>query len=178
MVLAVTATTLIQSASVLVALLSALASWMAVKQARDAAQEVRKSESEARLPLLLISRAFSEPGVGPRTMALSIYNAGGIAQDVGVILVGEESRGVAPIDFIRPGETITFGSDVEATGNSRALAFARSADRRQLVWDHDHRRKELAPDDAPMPSWSSVFAAFYPGEDLEDLRPGKLLRGF
>lgn len=28
-----------------------------------------------------------------------------------------------------------------------------------------------------MPSWETVFAAFYPGEDLKDHRPTNLLRG-
>lgn len=177
MILAVTSTTWVQLGGVAVALLATLAAWAGVKQARDAAREVRDSEREARLPLLLLSQASVGSSHRPSTLALSIYNAGDVAVDVAVILVGEGAYARGPVGVVRPGETVNFGSDIAGTDRSRAVAFGRSRDGTRWVWDRDRNRRELAGDHAADPTWEAIFGTFYPGEDLGPLRLGSLLRG-
>lgn len=97
MILAVILTTWIQLGGGAVALLAALAAWAGVKQARDAAREVRDSEREARLPLLLLSTASVGTQQRGTTLALAIYNVGDVAVDVAVILLGEDAQARGPV---------------------------------------------------------------------------------
>jgi hypothetical protein len=46
-----------------------------------------------------------------------------------------------------------------------------------LVWNADNERRELPGGASPMPSWATIFAAFYDDADLDSRRPGRLLRG-
>src|SRR4051812_19956069 len=167
MIFAVTPTTWIQLGGVVVALLAALAAWAGVKQARDAAREVRDSEREARLPLLLLSTASVGTQQRGTTLALAVYNVGDVAVDVAVILVGEDSQARGPVGVVRPGETVNFGSNIVGTDRVRAVAFGRSRDGARWVWDHNRNRKELAGDHRIDPTWEAIFAAFYPGESLD-----------
>lgn len=174
---AVAVTTWLQLAGVAIALLAALASWAAVRQAREGTNEIRQTEREARQPLLLLAPAFSEPAAGPRTMLLSIYNAGDVAIDVGVILIGDDALARQVISFMRPGETVSFGSDVAATGDHRALAFAQSKDGDRWVWNHNRVRRRFPGDPSKLAEWTAILAVFYPGEDFCVFRPAHLLRG-
>lgn len=177
MIFAVTPTTWIQLGGVAAALLAALAAWAGVKQARDAAREVRDSEREARLPLLLLSTASVGTQQRGTTLALAIYNAGDVAVDVTVILVGEDSHAGGPVGVVRPGETVNFGSNIAGTDQARAVAFGRSRDGTGWAWNHDRNRRQLGGADRFAPTWEAIFGAFYPGESLERLRLGSLLRG-
>lgn len=177
MIAAVSTTTWIQLAGILIALAAALAAWAGVKQARDATREVRDSEQETRLPLLLLSRANVGTEARGATVAVSIYNAGDVAVDVDLVVVGEDAYAKGPVGVVRPGETIYYGTGIHATEHSRAVAFARSRDGGRWVWDHNRNRKRFAGVNEVNPSYAEVFAAFYPGEDLERLKPAALLRG-
>jgi hypothetical protein len=177
MVLAVASTTWIQLCGVTVALLAALAAWAGVRQARDAAREVRDSEREARLPLLLLSRASVGSQGRPGTLALAVYNAGDVGADIEVILVGDGMYAYSPVGVMRPGETVNFGSNIPATEHSRAFAFGRSRDGAGWAWDHNRNRKKLSADQAIEPSREAIFATFHPSESLDALEPASLLRG-
>jgi hypothetical protein len=149
-----------------------------VVQARRAAEEGRQAEREAVLPVLLISPTVLTPGAGHPTMGVSVYNAGGgIAQNVAVFLAADDAYGRDVVTFLRPGETVTYGSDLDATDSARAVVYGRSADNRDFVWSDGNLRRELPCGASPMPSWEAIFGAFYDAEDLESLRPGRLLRG-
>lgn len=107
--------TWLQVGSTVAAAGAALASWTAVVQARKAAQEAREAEAEALLPLLLVSLNFNLPGAGNPTMGVALYNAsGGIAKNVAVLLVSEDAYAREVVGFLRPGETVTFGSELRA----------------------------------------------------------------
>jgi hypothetical protein len=184
-VLGVAITTWIQLAGVAIAAVAALAAWAAVRngtaqarEGREAAAEARLAQREARQPLLLLSPGFASPapGAGGRTMTLAIYNAGDVAIDVGVLLVGDEARAQQVVGFMYPGETVHFGSDIPATGESRAMVFARSKDGDRWVWDHERVRKAISKETPRDDEWQAMTAAFYPGEDFGRLRPARLLR--
>jgi len=177
-ILAVAFPTWLQVGSTTTAAAAAVASWVAVVQARKIAQEAREAEAEAMLPLLLVSLNFNLPGVGQPTMGVALYNAGGsVAKNVAVLLVAEDAYGRQIVGFLRPGETVTFGSELPATAAARAIAYARSQDGRDLVWDHEGERRELKRPPSGWPAWEETFAVFYPDEDLSDHRPTNLLRG-
>lgn len=89
---------------------------------------LRDSEREARLPLLLLSTASVGTEQRGTTLALAIYNAGDVAVDVAVIVVGEDSQAHGSVGVVRPGETVNFGSNITGTDRSRAVAFGRSRD--------------------------------------------------
>ncbi len=175
---AVTITTWIQVLGTLIAAVAAVASWVAVVQARRTAEDTRRAEREAMLPLLLVSPTILTPGAGTPTMGVAVHNAGGgIAQNVAVLLVTDNAYGRHVITFLGPGETVTFGSDLDAADGARAVAYARSSDSRDLVWNADNERRELPGGASPMPSWATIFTAFYDDPDLDSRRPGHLLRG-
>ena len=178
MPLAVTVTTWIQVASTLIAAIAAVASWVAVAQARKTAEDARRAEREASLPLLLVSPTILTPGAGNPTMGVAVHNAGGgIAQNVAVLLVTDDAYGRHVITFLVPGEMVTFGSDLDAGEGARVVVYARSSDRRDLIWNADNERRELPGNTSSMPSWETIFAAFYDDSDLDSRRPGRLLRG-
>jgi hypothetical protein len=178
MLSAVSVTSWLQLAGTLVAAAAAVASWAAVVQARRSAEEARQAERESMLPVLLVSPTILTPGAGHPTMGVSIYNAGGgIAQNVAVLLVAEDAFGRHIVTFLRPGETVTFGSDLDATDSARAVVYGRSADNRDFVWNADNYRRELPGGASPMPSWETIFGAFYSTQGLDSMRPGQLLRG-
>lgn len=178
MILAVAFPTWLQVGSTGAAAAAAIASWVAVVQARKIAQEARAAEAEAMLPLLLVSLNFNLPGVGQPTMGVALYNAGGsVAKNVAVLLVAEDAYARQIVGFLRPGETVTFGSELPATDAARAVAYARSQDGRDLVWDHEGERRELERPPSGWPAWEAVFEVFYPDEDLSGHRPTNLLRG-
>lgn len=173
-----------------IAAFAALASWAAVlvavraaKKARDAERETREAEREAHReatrPRLLLSPAFNTSGPMAPTMTLAVHNAGGgIAQNVGLVLVTEATFARHGLGFILPGETVYVGSNVLADENHRAVAYGRSAEGEGLAWNVVGERRSLASVPADLPSFEEAFAAFYPGEDVEDDRElGKLLRG-
>jgi hypothetical protein len=175
---AVTVTTWIQVLGTLIAAAAAVASWVAVVQARRGADDARRAEREAMLPLLLVSPTVITAGAGSPTMGVAVHNAGaGIAQNVAVLLVTDDAYGRHVVTFLGPGETITFGSDLDAADGAQAVAYARSSDSRDLVWNADNERRELPSGASSMPSWAAIFAAFYDDADLESRRPGRLLRG-
>lgn len=177
MILAVAFPTWLQVGSTAAAAGAAVASWAAVVQARKAAQEARKAEAEALLPLLLVSPNFNLPGAGQPTMGVALFNAGGgVAKNVAVLLVAEDTYARQIVDFLRPGETVTFGSELPATDAARAVAYARSQDGRDLVWDHEGERRELERPPSGWPAWEATFEVFYPDEDLSDHRPTNLRR--
>jgi len=66
------------------------------------------------------------------------------------------------VDFLRPGETVTFGSELPATHAARAVAYARSQDGRDLVWDHEGERRKLEHPPAGWPAWDAIFEVFCP----------------
>jgi hypothetical protein len=175
--LAVAFPTWLQVGSTVAAAAAAVASWVAVVQARKIAQEARDAEAEALLPLLLVSLNFNLPGAGQPTMGVALYNAGGgVAKNVAVLLVAEDAYARHVVGFLRPGETVTFGSELPATDAARAVAYARSQDGRDLVWDHEGERRELKWPHSGWPAWEAIFGIFYPEEDLNDHRPTNLLR--
>src|ERR1700709_537808 len=178
MPLAVTVTTWLQVAGTLIAAAAALASWAAVVQARKAAEDARQAEHDAALPLLLILTSIVKLAAGHSSLTVAVYNAsGGIAQDVSILVVGENAYARGVEGFLRPGETISYSTDVEATTESRAGVYGRTADRREFVWNPNALRRELASADSPRPSWEMIFAAFYDDAgDLDSLRPTQLLR--
>jgi hypothetical protein len=177
-ILTVAFPTWLQVGSTVAAAAAAGASWFAVVQARRAAQDTRLAEAETWLPLVLVSLNFNLPGAGQPTMGIELYNAGGgVAKNVAVLLVSEDAYARQVIGFLRPGESVTFGSELPATDQARAVVYARSQDGRELVWDHEGQRRELEALPSGMPSWETSFAAFYPGEDLSGHRPTNLLRG-
>ncbi len=173
-----------------IAAFAALASWAAVivalraaGDARDAEREsrevARESEREARRPRLLLSPAFNTSGPVAPTMTLAVHNAGGgIAQNVGLILVTRDTVARYGLGFLLPGETIHFGSDVDADENHRAVAYGRSADGEGLGWNIVGERRILDSAPSDLPTFPEAFAAFYPGEDLEaGRRLGRLFLG-
>jgi hypothetical protein len=177
-ILAVAFPTWVQFGSTLAAAAAAIASWVAVVQARKIAEEAREAEAESLLPLVLLSLNFNLPGVGQPTMGVELYNAGGgVAKNVAVLFVAEDAYARQVVGFLRPGESVTFGSELRATDQSRAVVYARSQDGRDLVWDHEGERRELEVVPPGFPSWEMSFAAFYPDEDLSGYRPTNLLRG-
>lgn len=178
MSLAVAFPTWLQVGSTFAATAAAVASWVAVVQARKISQEAREAEAEALLPLLLVSLNFNLPGAGQPTMGITLYNAGGsVAKNVAVLLIAEDAYARQIVSFLRPGETVTFGSELPATDAARAVAYARSQDGRDLAWDHEGERRELERPSSGWPAWEVIFDAFYPGEDLSGHRPTNLLRG-
>jgi len=177
-ILAVAFPTWLQVGSSVAAAAAAVASWVAVVQARKIAQEAREAEAEAMLPLLLVSLNFNLSGVGQPTMGVALYNAGGsVAKNVAVLLVAEDAYARQIVGFLRPGETVTFGSELPATDAARAVAYARSQNGRDLVWDHEGERRELEHLPSGWPAWDAIFKVFYPDEDLSGHRPTNLLRG-
>jgi hypothetical protein len=112
-------------------------------------------------------------------MTLSIHNAGGgIAQNVALLLVTEDDFAYHGLGFVLPGETAYFDSDVPASGDHRAIAYGRDAEGEGFVWNVLSERWPLASAPAPLPSFTDMFAAFYPGEDIEEGRElRQLLRG-
>jgi len=176
-ILAAAFPTWLQVGSTAAAAAAAIASWVAVVQARKIAQEAREAETEALLPLLLVSLNFNLPGVGQPTMGVALYNAGGsVAKNVAVLLVAEDAYARQVVGFLRPGETVTFGSELPATDAARAVAYTRSQDGRDLVWDHEGERRELGRPPSGWPAWKATFEVFYPDEDLSDHRPTNLRR--
>lgn len=177
MILAVAFPTWLQVGSTLAAAAAAIASWVAVVQARKIAQEAREAETEALLPLLLVSLNFNLPGAGQPTMGVALYNAGGsVAKNVAVLLVAEDAYARQVVGFLRPGETVTFGSELPATDAARAVAYARSQDGRDLVWDHEGDRRELERPPSGWPAWDATFGVFYPDENLSTYRSTNLRR--
>jgi hypothetical protein len=162
-----------------IAAVAALASWAAVVFAARAAKEAREAERDATRPRLLLSPAFATSGPIAPTMTLSIHNAGGgIAQNVGLLLVTEAAFAYHGLGFVLPGETAYFGSDVPASKDHRAIAYGRSADGDGFAWNVLSERRSLASAPAVLPSYADMFAAFHPGEDLEEGRElRQLLRG-
>ena len=162
-----------------IAAVAALASWAAVVVASRAAKDAREAERDAGRPRLLLSPAFNTSGPIAPTMTLSIHNAGGgIAQNVGLLLVTEDDFAYHGLGFVLPGETAYFGSDVPASGDHRAIAYGRGADGEGFVWNVLSERRPLASAPAPLPSFADMFAAFHPGEDVEEGRElRQLLRG-
>ena len=162
-----------------IAALAALASWAAVVVASRAAKDARDAERDAARPRLLLSPAFNTSGPIAPTITLSIHNAGGgIAQDVGLLLVTEDDFAYHSLSFVLPGETAYFGSDVPALENHRAIAYGRAADGEGFAWNVLSERRPLASAPAPLPSFADILAAFYPGEDVEEGRElRQLLRG-
>jgi hypothetical protein len=176
--LAVAFPTWLQVGSTVAAAAAAGASWIAVVQARRIAQEAREAEAEALLPLLLVSLNFNLPGAGRPTMGVALYNAGGsVAKNVAVLLIAEDAYARQVVGFLRPGETVTLGSELPATDAARAVAYARSQDGRDVVWDHEGERRELEHPPSGWPVWDAIFEVFYPDEDLSGHRPTNLLRG-
>ena len=162
-----------------IAAVAALASWAAVVVASRAAKDAREAERDAARPRLLLSPAFNTSGPIAPTMTLSIHNAGGgIAQNVGLLLVTEDDFARHGLGFVLPGETAYFGSDVPASEHHRAIAYGRGADGEGFVWNVLSERRPLASAPAPLPSFADMFAAFHPGEDVEEGRElRQLLRG-
>lgn len=157
------------------------ASWAAVVQARRSSEDARRDAAESSLPVLLVSRSVTTPGVGSATFGLSVYNAGGgVAANAAVLLVVDGLFGRHLIDFLRPGETVSFGSTVVATGkldNSRAFAYAETQNGRQLAWDDRGVRREFENGLAEMPLWDQVYNPFSPRDTLRRRKPVELLRG-
>jgi hypothetical protein len=175
-----------QVIGVAIAAVAALASWAAVivasraaVDAREAERDVREAERDAARPRLLLSPAFNTSGPIAPTMTLSIHNAGGgIAQNVGLVLVTEDTFARHGLGFVLPGETVYFGSDVPASEHYRAVAYGRGADGQGFAWNVLSERRPLASAPAPLPTFADMFAAFHPGEDIEEGRElRQLLRG-
>jgi hypothetical protein len=111
-------------------------------------------------------------------MGVSIYNAGGgVAKNLAILLIGEDKYAMQNESFLRPGETVTFGSQIRATDEARAIAYARSQDGRDLVWDHEGVRREIKRVPHEWPVWKTLFETFYPTDDLSGHEPTNLLRG-
>lgn len=165
-----------QVIGITIAAIAALASWAAVIVASRAAKDAREAERDAARPRLLLSPAFATSGPIAPTMTLSIHNAGGgIAQNVGLLLVTEDAFAYHGLGFVLPGETAYFGSDVPAAKEHRAIAYGRAAEGEGFAWNVLSERRPLAPAPAPLLSYADMFAAFYPGEDVEQ---GRELRQF
>ncbi|MET0304868.1 MAG: hypothetical protein ABW196_01405 [Solirubrobacterales bacterium] len=162
-----------------IAAVAALASWAAVVVAARAAKDAREAERDAARPRLLLSPAFATSGPIAPTMTLSIHNAGGgIAQNVGLLLVTEDVFAYHGLGFVLPGETAYFGSDVPAAKEHRAVAYGRAADGEGFAWNVLSERRPLASAPASLPSYDDMFDAFYPSEDVEEGRElRQLLRG-
>jgi hypothetical protein len=162
-----------------IAAIAALASWAAVIIAVRAAGDAREAERNANRPSLLLAPAYATAGPLAPTMTLSVHNAGaGIAQNVGVLLVTGRAFAYHGLSFIAPGETVYFGSEVPAETNHRAVVYGRSADGEGLAWNIQGARRSLASAPADLPSYAESFAAFYPGDSVEEGRELKpLLRG-
>jgi hypothetical protein len=162
-----------------IAAVAALASWAAVVVAVRLAKEAREAQRDADRPRLLLAPAFTTSGPLAPTITLSIHNGGGgIAQNVGLLVVTDDAFAYHGIDFIRPGETIYFGSDLPAALDPRAVAYSRSVEGEGFAWNAYGERRTLAAAPAALPSFAEIFAAFYPGEEVEASREVRqLLRG-
>jgi len=93
------------------------------------------------------------------------------------MLIGEEELARQVVGVMRPGETVNFGSDVQATGEFRALVFARSKDGERWVRDHNRVQRAIPTSNPERRRVVGDPAAFYPGEDFSRFRPAQLLRG-
>jgi hypothetical protein len=168
-----------QVVGVAIAAVAAVASWFSVVVASRAGKAAREAERDASRPRLLLSPAYSTSGPLAPTMTLAVHNGGGgIAQTIGLLLVTDESFAYYGLGFVRPGETIHFGSNMPASKVHRAVAYARSADGDGFAWDAFGARQQLAAAPADPPSYQEIFGAFYPGEDVGGGRDAcELLRG-
>jgi hypothetical protein len=168
-----------QVVGVAIAAIAALASWFSAIVATRAARDAREAERDASRPRLLLAPAFATSGPLAPTMTLAVHNGGsGIAQNVGVMLVTNESFAYHGLGFVQPGETVYFGSDMPASADFRAVAYGRSAAGEGFAWNALSERRPLSSAPAALPSYADMFAAFYPGEDCEEGRTlFQLLRG-
>jgi hypothetical protein len=168
-----------QVVGVAIAAIAALASWFSAIVATRAAKDARETERDATRPRLLLSPAFATSGPLAPTMTLAVHNGGsGIAQNVGLMLVTDESFAYHGLGFVQPGETIYFGNDMPAAADFRAVAYGRSATGEGFAWNTLSERRPLASAPGALPNYADMFAAFYPDEDSEDGRTlCQLLRG-
>jgi len=119
-------------------------------------------------------------GAGDRRphMGVTIVNGGGgIARHVSFVIATPEEVGRCPVagGVLLPGEVATFGSEMDADPDHRAVAFARGPDG-DFVWNLDGEKRKLKRRKA-LPSYETIFEIFYPSLSLDQHRPVSMLRG-
>ena len=168
---AVAFATWLQVGSTVAAAAAAIASCFAVAQSR-------KLNREARSPDLVMTASFIGAADRKPTMGITIVNGGGsIARHVSFILATTEEVGRCPVasGILQPGEVATFGSQMTADPDHRAVVFGRGPDR-DYVWNLDGEKHKIKQG-KKLPSYETIFAAFYPEVGLDQHRPVEMLRG-
>jgi hypothetical protein len=166
----VTLTTWLQAGSTAAAAAAAIASLLAIAQSR-------KLNREARSPDLVMTASF----IGARDrrphMGVTIVNGGGgIARHVSFVIATSKEVGRCPVasGILLPGEVATFGSEMDADPDHRAVAFARGPDG-DFVWNLDGEKCKIKRRKG-LPSYEAIFEVFYPDVGLDEHRLVQMLR--
>jgi hypothetical protein len=150
---------------------AAIASWLAVAQ-------TRKLSRESRSPDLVMTASFISAGERRPHMGVTIVNGGGgIARHVSFIIATSEEVGRRPVanGILLPGEVASFGSQMDADPDHRAVAFARGPNG-DFVWNLDGEKRKIKRGKT-LPSYEAIFEVFYPKISLDDHRLVEMLRG-
>ncbi len=145
----------------------------------DQLQLLRRQSEEARQPDLHAESTFIDGWGGRKTLGISINNAGGgLAKKVGfVLMVDEEYAFGWPADgFLRPGESLSFGTELRATDEGRGVVYCRGQDERDYFWnlDGEPRSRERGE---KFPGAEEIIRTFYPDTDFASLRQVVSRRG-
>jgi hypothetical protein len=161
----------LQVGSTVAAAAAAIASWFAIGQSRKLNQETRS-------PDLVVTASFINAGQRKPHMGVTIVNAGGgIARHVSFIIATSRQVARCPVasGILLPGEVANFGSDMDADSEHRAVVYARGPDG-DFAWNLDGEKREIERR-RTLPSSETIFKAFYPDIDLDDLQLTQMLRG-